>query len=141
MFPPASPAAQRESQHRRTLSPRAVQSATALFRYLAARNGGQWEEVASNAAAQLYDAHEDSNSRSPEWHLEVDGAQVRAARSLRPALRATRGSPAGLIPGCRRSGGPDTWLACAGRARLPARRGGSASRRHLGAQVWVAGRL
>ncbi|EFN59732.1 hypothetical protein CHLNCDRAFT_133326 [Chlorella variabilis] len=56
-------------------TPQGQQSATALFRYLAARNGGQWEEVASNAAAQLYDAHEDSNSRSPEWHLEVDGAQ------------------------------------------------------------------
>jgi hypothetical protein len=55
-------------------TPQGQQAPTSLFRYLAARAGGKWEEVATNAAPQLYDAHEDSK-KAPEWHLEVDGAQ------------------------------------------------------------------
>lgn len=62
-------------------APAAPQTATSLFRYLAGgRNAGSWEEVATNAAPQLYDAHEDSNAKAPEWHLEMEGAQVGAAR-------------------------------------------------------------
>jgi hypothetical protein len=63
-------------------TPRRLQSATTLFRFLPGRSGGSWEEVSSNAAPQLYDAHEDSNARSPEWHLEVEGAQVKAEADL-----------------------------------------------------------
>ena len=56
-----------------------MQAPTGLFRYLAGRAGGKWEEVATNAAPQLYDAHEDSK-KAPEWHLEVDGAQAGAGQ-------------------------------------------------------------
>lgn len=57
-------------------TPAGQQTATSLYRYLAgARGGGSWEEVATNAAHQLYDANEDSNAKAAEWHLEVEGAQ------------------------------------------------------------------
>jgi len=54
-----------------------LQAATTLYRFLAGARGGNWEEVSSNAQPQLYDANEDGNKKSPEWHLEVEGAQVR----------------------------------------------------------------
>ena len=70
-LPPPPP-----TQRRHPLPP-LPQAPTGLFRYLAGRAGGKWEEVATNAAPQLYDAHEDSK-KAPEWHLEVDGAQAGA---------------------------------------------------------------
>ncbi|PSC67936.1 vacuolar import Vid27-related [Micractinium conductrix] len=57
------------------VTPQGQQAPTALFRYLPSRAGGDWEEVASNATLELFDANEDSNKKAPEWHLEVDGAQ------------------------------------------------------------------
>jgi nitrogen fixation-related uncharacterized protein len=54
-----------------------LQAATTLYHYLPGQRGGQWEEVSNDAQPQLYDANEDSNSKGPEWHLEVEGAQVR----------------------------------------------------------------
>jgi hypothetical protein len=54
-----------------------VQASIGLYKYLAGRAGGNWEEVSTNATPTLYDANEDSNNKPPEWHLEVEGAQVR----------------------------------------------------------------
>lgn len=72
-----------------------TQAPTALFRYLPSRAGGDWEEVASNATLELFDANEDSNKKAPEWHLEVDGAQVRrgaAAQQTGPGSLPMLGS-------------------------------------------------
>ena len=52
-----------------------AQGATRLYRFLAGTTAGSWEVVANNAELNLYDANEDSASKAPEWHLEVDGAQ------------------------------------------------------------------
>lgn len=75
---------------------RCTQAATSLYRYLAGPRGGNWEEVASNAVHNLYDAHEDTNSKSPEWHLEVDGAQVRGCCCCWVLLLGATV----LLPGC-----------------------------------------
>jgi len=69
------PGCRRRQRQRNAALP--LQAPTGLFRFLQAGAGGKWEEVATNAAPQLYDAHEDSK-KAPEWHLEVDGAQARA---------------------------------------------------------------
>eukprot|EP00887_Chlorella_sp_A99_P003933 scaffold11.g3933.t1 len=50
-------------------------SATRLYRYLSGTGAGSWELVSSAAAPSLYDAHEDSAAKAPEWHLEVEGPQ------------------------------------------------------------------
>ena len=65
-----------------------MQASIGLYKYLAGRAGGNWEEVSTNATPTLYDANEDSNNKAPEWHLEVEGAQVR---------RASRGAAAGAL--------------------------------------------
>lgn len=46
-----------------------------LYRFLRGTKAGSWELVSSAADYSLYDAHEDSASKPPEWHLDVEGAQ------------------------------------------------------------------
>jgi hypothetical protein len=50
---------------------------TRLFHWVDAGNGGngKWEIVSENAVVTMYDAHEDSNNKAPEWHFELEGAQ------------------------------------------------------------------
>ncbi|KAI3429615.1 hypothetical protein D9Q98_005701 [Chlorella vulgaris] len=58
------------------ITPQAAQPSTVLFRFVVSPRGtGEWKEVASGVTTKLYDANEDTNSRSPEWRLEVEGAE------------------------------------------------------------------
>lgn len=54
----------------------AAPTTTQLFYWVdGGGSGGQWELVANNAGVTIFNANEDSNSKAPEWRLELDGAQ------------------------------------------------------------------
>lgn len=58
-----------------TSTPQGVAGTVQLYCWVKARRTGSWELVSEDAKVGMYNAHEDANNKTPEWHLEIDGPQ------------------------------------------------------------------